>query len=106
MKPAIVRCPTCGRRKKRSSNANRYYWELVSMVAEELHPQGQTFSKDAWHEYFKQRYIGADEVKLPNGKVMTVSHSTADLDTDDFAKYLDKVSQWAAQHGVYLELDA
>lgn len=97
------RCPTCHRLKRRSNDANRRYWLLIHVIAEKLKPQGNAYSPDAWHEWFKQRYLGADEVKLPNGKVIQIRHSTADLDTAEFNEYMAKVEQWGIEHDVFLE---
>ena len=99
----IPRCPTCGRKHKRSTEANRRYWLLLHMIAEKLKPEGQTYSADTWHTYFKQRLIGADEVKLPNGNTHIVVKSSADLDTSEFADYMTQIEEWAASRDVYLE---
>jgi len=103
MKPQITRCPTCGRKQRRSSEANRRYWALLHEISEGIKPTGEAYGSETWHEYFKQRFLGADEVQLPNGKSFLRSHSTADLETAGFAEYLDKVQAWAAQRGVYLQ---
>ena len=102
-KPEIVRCPSCGRRKTRSTTANARYWLLLHLIAEKLKPQGQIYSAEQWHEYMKQRYLGADEVRLPNGEVLNRRHSTTDLDVTDFNDYMAKVEQWGIEHEVWLE---
>lgn len=103
MKPKVIRCPTCGAKRRRSSNANRYYWALLSAISEEVKPISGYYSSEVWHEYFKQKFLGADDIELPNGKVMVVAHSSSDLDTTEFQRYLDQVSAWASERGVYLE---
>jgi hypothetical protein len=60
------------------------------------------YSTDSWHLYFKQRFLGQDEVKLPNGKIVQIPKSTADLPVDDMSTYYTKVEQWAAERGVFL----
>lgn len=105
VKPTITRCPTCGRKRRRSTGANARYWLLVSMIASEIKPQGAIYSSETFHEYFKQRYLGADEIKLPNGKTIIRPHSTADLSTDEFNAYMEKVELWASEHGVWLEME-
>jgi hypothetical protein len=73
------------------------------MVADKATPQGERFSVQAWHEYLKRKFIGAEEVKLPNGQTMTIAHSSADLSVDEFSTYVTKVEAWAAEHGFYLD---
>lgn len=102
MKPE--RCPTCGRIKKRSTEANRRYWALLAEIAQELKPQGQQYSSETWHKYFCQRFLGADEVKLPNEKTLIIPHGSSDLDTAEFNDFMTQVEVWAGEHGVYLEM--
>lgn len=97
------RCPTCKRRHKRSTQANRRYWALLHVMADQLAPMHRTYSVESWHLYFKQRFLGSDDVKLPSGKVLTVPHSTADLDTSAFHDYATEVEAWANEHGAFLE---
>ena len=105
MKAEIDRCPTCHRRKKRSLDANGRYWLLLHTMAEKR-VHGQLFSADTWHIYYKKRYLGADDYQLPNGQVMSIPRSTADLDTPEFNEYMEKVEAHMAEHDVYLELAA
>ena len=96
----ITRCPTCGRRQTRSLPQNAAYWALLHEIADRLKPQGKAYSAEQWAEYFKQRFLGAEDIPLPNGKVVVRSRSTADLDMDEFSDYLSQVTAWAAEHGV------
>lgn len=65
--------------------------------------KGQTFSAETWHQYAKSKWIGCDDMKLPNGKTLTVPKSSADLDTAAFGDYMTAVESWAAELGVYLD---
>lgn len=97
------RCPTCKRRIKRSTEANRRYWAVLHALAENLRPNGQVFSDKAYHEWAKSKFLGCDEVKLPNGATLVIPHSTADLDSGAFAEYATQVEAYANERGVYLE---
>lgn len=99
---SLGRCPACGRREKRSNEANRRYWLIVSALAESLHPGGATYGITAWHHWLKSRFLGAEDVALPNGANLVVPHSTADLSTDEFSDFMTQVEAWAAEHGVFL----
>lgn len=97
------RCPTCNRVKKRSPEANRFYWMLIHAIAEKLKPQGQQYSAETWHTWAKMKFLGAEEIKLPNGKTFIKANSTAELDKGEFQDYVQQVEAWAAEHGVYLD---
>ena len=96
------RCPTCGRRHRRSNPANSRYWSLLHAIADKVKPAGVSFSADSWHQYCKSRWLGCDDVPLPNGKVLTIPKSTAALDVAEFGEYMDKVEAWAAERDVWL----
>ena len=96
------RCPSCGRKQRRSPPANAYYWSLLHEIAEKVQPSGEAYSADTWHQYAKSRWLGADDMKLPNGKTLTMPRSTANLSVDEFNDYVTKVEAWAAERGVYL----
>ena len=98
----LARCPTCHRRIKRSNPANARYWLLLHELADKLRPGGQAYSAEQYHEYYKSRFLGCDEMKLPNGKTLVLPRSSADLDSSEFAEYVGKVEADAAERGVYL----
>lgn len=97
------RCPTCHRPLRRSSAANALYWSLLHAISERITPAGNSYSADTWHEWCKSKFLGADDMKLPNGKVLTKTHSSSDLDAEEFSRYLSQCEAWAAEKGVYLE---
>lgn len=96
------RCPACGRRARRSNPANARYWALLHEISEKVRPGGNIYSADQWHFYFKSRYLGCDDVPLPNLKTLTVPKSSAALDVAEFGEYLDKIEAWAAAKDVWL----
>lgn len=97
------RCPTCGRREKRSNPANARMWLLLHVISDKLRPQGVQHSADTWHYYFKTRFLGCDEIAMPNSKVLNIPRSTADLPADVFSDYVTKIEAWAAERGVFLD---
>jgi len=99
----IDRCPTCKRRIRRSSKQNRRYWALLHAMAEKIRPLGVSFSAETWHLWAKSKWMGCNDAVLPNGKVMTIPHSTADLDTPEFNDYMTRCEEWANEHGAWLE---
>lgn len=73
------------------------------MLADKLKPKGVQYSAETWHLWAKQRFLGADDVKLPSGKIVVVPKSSAELDTAEFNDFMTAVEAWAAEHDVYLE---
>ena len=72
-------------------------------MSERIRPQGQQYSAEQWHLYSKSRWIGADDVTLPNGKVITQPRSSSTLDVAEFNDYMTAVEAWANEHGAFLE---
>ena len=97
------RCPTCGRVPRRSTEANKRYWALLAELSEKYKPKNIQYSRQTWHIYFRERFLEANEIKLPNGKTRVIARSTTDLDKTEFSEYLDKVQVWCAKQGVWLE---
>jgi hypothetical protein len=87
---------------QRSHQSNARYWLLIHQIADHVRPNGKEFSAESWHCYMKQRFLGCDEMRLPNGKVLLNPKSTADLDSDAFSEYQMKVEAWGNDHGVWL----
>lgn len=96
------RCPACGRRETRSTEANRRYWAIVAEVSEKLKPHGIAYGTKHWHAWFKSRFIGCEDIKLPNGATLTQPLSSHDLEPPEFSDYMTAVEAWAAEQGVYL----
>jgi hypothetical protein len=92
-------------RKARSTEQNRRYWALLNEIAAQP-VQGKRFITEAWHEYFKGRFIGKEEIRLPNGDIFNRPISTTTLDVEQFGEYMTQVEVWAASHGILLGEDA
>lgn len=63
---------------------------------------GQHYSAEAFHKYYASRFLGCTDFALPNGEVLTIPRSTADLDVAEFGDYFDRVQADCAERGVYL----
>lgn len=103
MKPEVIRCKTCGRKRSRSSGANARYWLLLHMIADKVTPENTAYAAETWHKYFKSRFLGMNEFTLPNKKVVQFPKSTADLYTQEFNDYMMHVEAWANERGVYMD---
>lgn len=99
----LERCPTCRRRMTRSSDANRRLWALYHVMADRIKPSGRSYSADQWHLYCKTRFLGCDDIVLPNRKVFAQPRSTSTLDVADFSAYMTQVEAFANENGAWLE---
>lgn len=73
---------------KRSDPQNKYYWGVVLAIISEH--TGHT--AEELHEAFKQKFL-----KKFINKGLVFARSTTALNKIEFADYLDKVIQWAAE---------
>lgn len=84
----------------RTPAQNRRYWGrgVLSQVAEQASIDGKKFSAEAWHEHWKQMFIGL--IELPNGRV--IGKSSSKLGRKGFADFCTEVEAYAATElGVY-----
>lgn len=100
---SIKRCPSCGRRERRSSQANALYWVLLHRIAEKLRHEGQQYSAEQYHWWARSKFLGCDDMTLPDGQVLTIPKSTAQLDVAEFSEYFERLQAWAAENDVYLD---
>lgn len=80
---------------KRSVAQNRRYHALIRELAAIAWLDGRQYSKEAWHEWAKQEFIGWED--LPNGQCRGISTTT--LSIEDFGNYMTQIEQWAASNG-------
>ena len=83
--------------KKRTSEANRFYWGAVlTTIAEQAWVDGRQFSKDVWHEHFARLYLPHTEIVTPYGEIISRRKSTTELTVAEFSEYLRRVQSDAA----------
>lgn len=77
---------------KRSGAQNRRYWAVLRQVSEGAFVGGRQFGDEAWHEFFRRRFIGIEE--LPDGQEVGISTTT--LDVAAFSEYMTRIEAYAA----------
>ena len=77
----------------RTTKQNCYYWAILHELAENGWVEGRKFSAEVWHDYFKRRFIGVED--LPNGG--TMAKESKRLSTKAFNDYVTKVEVCAAE---------
>ncbi len=80
----------------RSTEQNKLYWSLLRDIAESAVVDGKRFASDVWHEYFKARFIGTEDINLPDGRQITRPISTTTLTKAQFSELVEKVTAYAS----------
>ena len=86
--------------EKRRGAQNRRYWALMHQIAEQLMVNGQQMDPESWHEWAKRRFIGVREIVLPDGEIVALGQSSADLSARAFGDYMECLEAWAIEQGV------
>jgi len=76
---------------KRSIDQNRLYWRLLSDIADSAWLDGAQFSKDAWHEHFRDAFL--PKIETPSGLKPV---STSSLNVGQFSRYIEQIEAYAA----------
>ena len=81
------------KRMKRTGRQNRRYWGrgVLAQIAEQATSGGKLYSAENWHELFKRKFIGVEE--LPNGEV--IGKNSTSLSTAEFCVFSDQVEAFA-----------
>ena len=88
---AVVIAPA---KSKRTLDQNARYWgPILDTITANAWVNGKQYSKTCWHAYFAGKFIG--EEILPDGRAIPVSTTT--LGVEQFSKYMDEVTLYAAQ---------
>lgn len=82
-------------KSKRSIEQNKRYHAMLRDLSAVAWLDGRQYAPDAWAEYFKQVFIGWDD--LPGGGRRGISTNT--LSVAEFGDYMTKIEQWAAENG-------
>lgn len=75
----------------------------MHLIADKVKPDGNQYSAETWHTYWKLKLLGGNDITMPNGKVIVVPKSSAELDASEFHDFMCQVEAWAAERGVILD---
>lgn len=82
-------------KSKRSQEQNRRYWAMLREIAATVWLDGKQYGDDAWHEYFRQTFIG--RIDLPGGGF--IGETTTRLSVGEFQDYMTRIEHWCAENG-------
>lgn len=87
------------KKKKRSSEVNRYWWGVVIPVIQRgMNELGHEITKDETHEFLKANFNFKEAVNENTGEVLRVPNSTSNLSGSEFWELLDKVARFASEY--------
>ena len=99
-----MKCDKCGQRNKRSLPQNARLHSLFMLLQDSVKAKdGEYHSAMWWKVMTKAEYLGFAEFRKPDGSVIQVIRSTADLDVTELNEFMTRVEAYAAKRGVYLE---
>ncbi len=81
------------RYKKRTKAQNRWYWEVIKIIGNEL-----GYEKNELHEAFKAKFL---DIKMDDRGLMFTT-STTGLTTKQMNEYWEAIARWAAQQGIHI----
>lgn len=82
-------------KERRSADQNRLFHVLLTQISEQAWMGGKQYDVYVWKEMVRRKFVGTEEVDLPDGTRFERSMSTAKLDVGEFSKLIDIVSAWA-----------
>lgn len=86
---------------KRTIEQNARLHAILADIAAHAWVDGRQYDVETWKEYFRQKFIGTEEIILPGGKRIERGISTTTLSVGDFSAFMDQVEEYAvAQLGV------
>ena len=89
---------TVKKKNRRSNPQNRYLWGVVYKEVEiRLKQLGNDVNADVVHEFLKGKFLQVPMIAEGGEVIENLPGSTADLNKEEFALYVDKIIMWAAQ---------
>jgi predicted RNA-binding protein YlxR (DUF448 family) len=80
---------------QRSGEQNRLFHALLNQIAEQATVDGRQYSAEVWKEQIRRRFIGLEEIDLPDGTRTERGISTKSLNVGEFSNLIEIVRAWA-----------
>lgn len=82
--------------RKRNVEQNRRLWgHVYKCIVEQAWVNEEQFDAEVWHEFFARKFLPHDDVRLPNGEVVTRRKSTTELTVGEFTDFMQAVELYA-----------
>ncbi|WP_062739005.1 recombination protein NinB [Ralstonia mannitolilytica] len=81
---------------KRSLDQNKRLHAMLNEISQNAYLNGRRYEMEAWKEFYRSRYIGTEEIELPDGRRIERGISTTTLNKQEFADFLTAIESHAA----------
>lgn len=81
---------------KRSGEQNKRLHALLQEIAEQAWIGGKRFDAETWKEHYRRKFIGTEEIDMPDGSRLERGISTTTLDVAEFSSFMDRITADAA----------
>jgi len=82
-------------RERRSVDQNKLLHAVLKEISEQAFIDGKHYELEVWKEMVRRKFIGTEEIDLPDGTRYERGMSTSSLDVAEFSKLVDVVTAWA-----------
>jgi hypothetical protein len=82
-------------KSKRSVEQNARLHAILQDIAENAWVDGKQFDMETWKEFFRRRFIGTQEIVMPDGEIVERGVSTTTLDVHAFGEFMVKIEEYA-----------
>lgn len=82
---------------KRSVEQNARLHAILSDIARNAWVNGRQFDMETWKEFYRRKFIGTEEIEMPDGARTERGISTTTLGVGDFASFMTQIECHAAQ---------
>lgn len=82
-------------RSKRSIEQNKRLHALLREIAEQARVNGRQFDAETWKEWARRKFIGTEEIALPDGTFVERGISTTTLSVGEFTAFMDAIEAHA-----------
>jgi len=91
----------------RTLKQNKYYWLLLSVIANRANELGNKWSESDAHAFLKDEFLKKEHIVFNSKKIMgfvckTIVKSSTTLTKAEFAEYIANIKMWALD---FLDLD-
>jgi hypothetical protein len=68
---------------------------MLNEISQNAYLNGRRYEMEAWKEFYRARYIGTEEIELPDGRRIERGISTTTLDRESFANFITEIEAHA-----------
>jgi hypothetical protein len=87
--------------KQRNAAQNRKLHAMLTEIANNAWWNGKQYPMEFWKEYYRRRFLLKDEYETPDGEIIQVYWSTADLSVKQFSELIENIhAEGANEFGI------